>query len=272
MSLSNAPLATIILNQYSRGTAKQLGAAITDVCSPSCTNGFASSGIYIFWDIAEREALYIGLAIDLGLRFNQHNGFKPCPREVCKLEHIMAYFAGHAELGYILVAIEALHKHATGCMVALQMSWPPRAFSSRLVWEIVSPCWCGFLMLIPLESIQRITISRVASLLPAALGLLVVVGWAFGVSWIKNLRPSAVAMKATTAVGSLLSGVNLCLLDAQSSLCLSWIKPNGDVDRRIPAPRQLGLVCRWVAKRSGGQEMSALQAAALDLLVRQRIR
>jgi hypothetical protein len=115
---------------------------------------------------------------------------------------------------------------------------------------------------------NRTTVSRILGSLSAAVGLFVLIGWALGIPWIKSVLPGA---KANTAVGLLLAGVALCLLDVQSSRRRRWIRPDTGVGRRIPGLRQLGRVCRWVAKRSGGRETPAMQAAALDSLVHQRI-
>lgn len=103
MPLTNSALATIILNHYSADTTKQLAAAIDEVCSPADTYGFASSGIYVFWNVTTLEILYIGLAVDLGLRFKQHNGLAGCPAESSKREQIEAHFAENEKLGYTVL-------------------------------------------------------------------------------------------------------------------------------------------------------------------------
>ena len=59
---------------------------------PTDTVGWASSGIYRFWDYETREILYIGLAIDLPTRFKQHNGIIKARDIDCKYQQINSYF------------------------------------------------------------------------------------------------------------------------------------------------------------------------------------
>ena len=59
------------------------------------------------------------------------------------------------------------------------------------------------------------TVPRISGLLSAALGLSVLAGWALGIPWIKSVLPGAVAMRANTAVGLLIAGVSLCLMEGQ---------------------------------------------------------
>jgi len=103
MPLTNAALATLIPNYYTEGSTKELADAIEDVCSPAGNWGFASSGIYVFWNVATHEILYIGLAVDLGLRFKQHNGLAGCPENSSKREQIAAHFAANEKLGYTVL-------------------------------------------------------------------------------------------------------------------------------------------------------------------------
>lgn len=58
--------------------------------------------------------------------------------------------------------------------------------------------------------------SCVAGILIAAIGLFVLLGWALGISWMKTVLPGAVDMKANTAVGFLLAGMALCMLNGSS--------------------------------------------------------
>jgi len=106
----NVPLATVILNRYTSVTAAELGSATGDVCSPTDTMGFASSGIYLFWDIPKREILYVGLAVNLGLRFAQHNGLSPCPAECCKAKRIADHFSRNSDLGYTVLVQSPLEQ------------------------------------------------------------------------------------------------------------------------------------------------------------------
>ncbi|HUG11216.1 MAG TPA: CHASE3 domain-containing protein [Opitutaceae bacterium] len=61
----------------------------------------------------------------------------------------------------------------------------------------------------------RVSTPRVMGLLTAALGVFVLVGWVTEHSGIKSVIEGAVDMKANTAVGLLLSGMALCLLDSR---------------------------------------------------------
>jgi PAS domain S-box-containing protein len=72
-------------------------------------------------------------------------------------------------------------------------------------------------MTTPSHNHQRITFAHIAGCVSAALGLFVLAGWTLGIPWIKSVLPGAVEMKANTAVGLLLSGIALCLLDADAS-------------------------------------------------------
>ena len=93
---------TVIIDAYSQNESKELAAAIDDLCCPSDNYGWASAGIYSFWDYNTHEVLYTGLASDLAVRFQQHNGLLSMPEEGCKLTHIQEYFKTHEKLGYTI--------------------------------------------------------------------------------------------------------------------------------------------------------------------------
>jgi hypothetical protein len=97
-------LASIIVNRYSLAEINQLADSIEELCSPNDGYGWSSSGIYCFWDFAAKEICYIGLAIDLPLRFRQHNGLSPCLEGCCKWGQIRTYFQTHRDLGYSVFA------------------------------------------------------------------------------------------------------------------------------------------------------------------------
>ncbi|TAL06487.1 MAG: PAS domain S-box protein [Verrucomicrobia bacterium] len=67
------------------------------------------------------------------------------------------------------------------------------------------------------NSSQPITFPQVAGLGSAAVGLFVLAGWGLNIPWIKSVLPGAVTMKANTAIGLLLAGMALWLLDKQTS-------------------------------------------------------
>jgi len=62
--------------------------AIDDLCCPLDNYGWASSGIYCFWDPYNKNILYLGLAVDVGLRFKQHVGLVKTNRDSCKIREI----------------------------------------------------------------------------------------------------------------------------------------------------------------------------------------
>ncbi|WP_052646975.1 hypothetical protein [Paenibacillus terrae] len=65
---------TVIRDKYNHKQVREMVEWIDDLCSPNDGIGWSSSGIYCFWDTITKEILYIGLAIDLKIRFMQHNG------------------------------------------------------------------------------------------------------------------------------------------------------------------------------------------------------
>ena len=93
---------TVILDAYTKDETKELADAINDLCCPNDNYGWASAGIYCFWDYYTREVLYIGLARDLYVRFCQHNGLIPMQDSGCKYKQIQQYFNEHKKLGYTI--------------------------------------------------------------------------------------------------------------------------------------------------------------------------
>ncbi|GAB1157197.1 hypothetical protein YWY31_32220 [Paenibacillus illinoisensis] len=65
---------TVVKEKYSIYEVGKIVDYLDDVCCPNDAIGWSSSGIYCFWDVYTNEILYIGLAIDLKIRFMQHNG------------------------------------------------------------------------------------------------------------------------------------------------------------------------------------------------------
>ena len=100
--MSDVVFGTVILDAYTLAETKDLAYAIDDLCSPNDSYGWASAGIYSFWDYNTHEVLYIGLASDLAIRFQQHNGLLSMPEEGCKYAHIQEYFTSHEKLGYTI--------------------------------------------------------------------------------------------------------------------------------------------------------------------------
>ena len=91
---------TIIVDAYEERDTQTLADAIEEICSPTDLTGWASAGIYSFWDYDTKGVLYIGLASDLKTRFLQHNGLIPIDDAACKNQEIKDYFTAHEKLGY----------------------------------------------------------------------------------------------------------------------------------------------------------------------------
>lgn len=100
---------TVIIDAYTKDETEALAYAIDDICCPSDNYGWASAGIYCFWDYNTHEVLYIGLASDLYERFRQHNGLLPMQNEGCKYKQIQEYFISHTKLGYSILFNHRYH-------------------------------------------------------------------------------------------------------------------------------------------------------------------
>lgn len=94
---------TIIMDSYKADEAELMARNIDEICSPLDTVGWASAGIYSFWNYYTKEVLYIGLASDLYIRFKQHNGLNPIDENACKIKQIQRYFEDHERLGYSIL-------------------------------------------------------------------------------------------------------------------------------------------------------------------------
>jgi len=92
---------TVIVDAYRQSEIGEMAAAIEDICSPNDSYGWASAGIYCFWDYCMEEILYIGLAGDLSERFKQHNGILPL-KQGSKQKNIEKYFSSNDTLGYTI--------------------------------------------------------------------------------------------------------------------------------------------------------------------------
>ena len=90
---------TVIIDAYRENEKQQMADAIDDLCCPNDNYGWASAGIYCFWDYYTHEVLYIGLAGDLAERFMQHNGLLHV-ESGSKEKQINEYFKSHELLGY----------------------------------------------------------------------------------------------------------------------------------------------------------------------------
>ena len=94
---------TIIIDSYSRNEIDEMAKNLDEICCPTDTWGWASAGIYSFWDYYTKDILYIGLASDLHIRFKQHNGLLPIAENACKIQQINDYFSTKDRLGYSII-------------------------------------------------------------------------------------------------------------------------------------------------------------------------
>lgn len=92
-------LSTFIREMYRADEARSVADAFDELCSPRDTYGWASAGIYCYWDPETRVPLYIGLARDLAERFRQHNALQSCPADGCKRHQLNQWLASHSTVG-----------------------------------------------------------------------------------------------------------------------------------------------------------------------------
>jgi hypothetical protein len=93
-------LATIITEIFEEKDIDDVIDALERLCAPVDPIGWASAGIYAFWDPTTGEILYIGLAVDLSIRFQQHTGRIPVDPATSKVDEIRRYFRANKYLGY----------------------------------------------------------------------------------------------------------------------------------------------------------------------------
>ena len=104
---------TVIMDTYKRDDKFKMMKAIDEICSPNDNYGWASAGIYCFWDYYIEEVLYIGLASDLCDRFKQHNGIKSVDDDSCKYKYIENYFNNNERIGYTIFVQSPLSQPLT---------------------------------------------------------------------------------------------------------------------------------------------------------------
>jgi hypothetical protein len=115
-------LGTIILDSFTKTEAKEIAAALDEICSPHDHYAFSSAAIYAFWSVPEQELLYIGLAKDVGKRFRQHLGLITCDFNCCKVRQIEVYFSTKKRIGYSII-------------VQSTMCSPLTAEDQQVIWE-----------------------------------------------------------------------------------------------------------------------------------------
>jgi hypothetical protein len=99
-------LATILHDVFEVSEAPALRDALDELCCPTDNYGWASTGVYCFFNpdpnikAPGRRILYIGRAVDLAERFAQHVGLIHFPANNCKRESIKKWFDGQPRLGF----------------------------------------------------------------------------------------------------------------------------------------------------------------------------
>jgi len=104
---------TFILDAYRWDERRELGDALEGIASARDSYGFASGGVYCFWEWSTRRVLYIGRAIDLPQRFGQHNGLAGRPTG-CKLEQLEEHFASNELIGFTVMVRSPNQQTITG--------------------------------------------------------------------------------------------------------------------------------------------------------------
>lgn len=104
---------TVIMDAYRQEETAEIANALDELCNPNDSYGWASAGIYCFWDYYIEEVLYIGLASDLYTRFKQHNGLLPTNDTCCKKTYIDKYFSCNERLGYSIFVQSPLSQPLT---------------------------------------------------------------------------------------------------------------------------------------------------------------
>lgn len=101
-------LSTFIREKYKLKDIPELAEAVDDLFDPAVDYGWASSGVYCFWDPNSYEILYVGLAVDLAQRFRQHNGLISAKPNTCKFSEISKWFKSNDQIGYSILAQSSL--------------------------------------------------------------------------------------------------------------------------------------------------------------------
>jgi len=101
-------LSTFIHEKYTLKDVMELAKALDDLFTPSEDYGWASSGVYCFWDPISYEILYVGLALDLAQRFRQHNGLIPAKPNTCKYSQISKWSSDNDKIGYSVLVQSSL--------------------------------------------------------------------------------------------------------------------------------------------------------------------
>lgn len=127
-------LLTWVRDVYTSDDRAEMREAIEDIAAPLHPSGFASAGVYVFFDPDELSVLYIGLARDLSQRFAQHNSLVKMSATGCKRQQIQEWFSKHERLGYAVLLQSSFHQVG----VSRQRGTPSAAFydeESKVFWN-----------------------------------------------------------------------------------------------------------------------------------------
>lgn len=122
---------TTIIDAYRKDEVDEIVYALDDLCSPRDNYGWASAGIYCFWDYYTKEIYYIGLALDLTERFKQHNGLMRIDDNCCKKKYIEDYFKSKEKLGYTIFVQSTMSQPITHNNIDLFKEWLGKDFSKE---------------------------------------------------------------------------------------------------------------------------------------------
>ncbi|MEJ8553760.1 hypothetical protein [Tepidibacter sp. Z1-5] len=104
---------TIIIDAYKKDEKDIIAEALDELCSPMDNYGWASAGVYCYWNYYTKQVYYIGLAVDLCERFKQHNGLIAIDDNSCKKKQIDDYFKSHEKLGFSIFVQSPLSQPIT---------------------------------------------------------------------------------------------------------------------------------------------------------------
>lgn len=122
---------TVIIDTYTKNEINKIAEALDDLCSPNDGYGWASSGIYSFWNYYTKELYYIGLTVDLTERFKQHNGIRKIDSRSCKYKQILNYFDQYDKLGYSIFVHSSIDQPVTSKNIYRWAGYDPAEHSIR---------------------------------------------------------------------------------------------------------------------------------------------
>lgn len=104
---------TFIFDAYTVNEKWIIADALEEICSSTDSYGWASTGIYSFWEYPSKNLLYIGKSVDLPNRFRQHNGLIPSETSDNKKDEIDKYFKSARKLGFSIFVQSSLSQSYT---------------------------------------------------------------------------------------------------------------------------------------------------------------